>query len=105
MFDGNTFLPTTGIPMRKMACMSNPLALAEPVPLTVPILKQKSLIPDMRWEMGDGRWAQPTPAACGLWPVACGLVSPAYGRRISDFIISHAAVGHRSAQSPQCRHR
>ena len=44
MFDGKTFLPVTGMPMRKMACMSRLFALAEPVPLTVPILKAKSLI-------------------------------------------------------------
>src|SRR6185312_3651455 len=42
MFDGNTFLPVTGMPMRKIACMRIPLALAEPVPFTVPILKAKS---------------------------------------------------------------
>src|SRR5918996_4379377 len=43
MFDGNTFLPVTGTPMRKMACMMRPLAEAEPVPLAVAILKAKSL--------------------------------------------------------------
>jgi hypothetical protein len=43
MFDGKTFLPVTGIPMRKMACMRRLLALADPVPLTVPIRKAKSL--------------------------------------------------------------
>jgi hypothetical protein len=42
MFEGKTFFPTTGMPIRKMACISRPFALAEPVPLTVPILKQKS---------------------------------------------------------------
>src|SRR5215831_12297669 len=49
MFDGNTFLPVTEMPMRKMACMSRPFALADPVPLTVPILNAKSLM---------GRWNQ-----------------------------------------------
>ena len=44
MFDGNTFLPVTGTPIRKIACMIRPLALAEPVPLAVAILKAKSLI-------------------------------------------------------------
>ena len=44
MFDGKTFFPTTGMPMRKMACISSPFALADPVPFTVPILKQKSLV-------------------------------------------------------------
>src|SRR5713226_6963051 len=42
MFDGNRFLPETGMPMRKMACMSRPLALAEPVPLTLASLTAKS---------------------------------------------------------------
>ena len=44
MFEGNTFFPVTGTPIRKMACMIRPLALAEPVPLAVAILKAKSLI-------------------------------------------------------------
>src|SRR6266545_6574614 len=44
MFDGNTFLPVTGTPMRKMACMMRPFAEADPVPLAVAILKAKSLI-------------------------------------------------------------
>src|SRR3982750_3856608 len=42
MFDGKTFFPETGMPIRKMDCISNVFALAEPVPLTVPILKAKS---------------------------------------------------------------
>src|SRR6185503_4854556 len=44
MFDGNTFLPVTGMPIRKTACMSRLFALAEPVPFTVPILNAKSLM-------------------------------------------------------------
>ena len=62
--------------MRKMACMSNPLALAEPVPLTVPILKQKSFIPDMRWETGDGgrmTLSRDRGLACDLWPRQPGV--------------------------------
>ena len=43
MFEGKTFLPVTGTPMRKMACMIRPLADAEPVPLAVAILNAKSL--------------------------------------------------------------
>src|SRR4029078_1765688 len=46
MFDGKTFFPVTGMPMRKMACISKLLALAEPVPFTVPILKAKALTRD-----------------------------------------------------------
>ena len=44
MFDGKTFLPVTGMPIRKMACMIRPLAEADPVPLAVAILKAKSLV-------------------------------------------------------------
>src|SRR5215475_11291020 len=47
MFDGKTFLPVTGMPIRKMACMSSPFALAEPVPFTVPILNAKSLMREL----------------------------------------------------------
>src|SRR3990172_4763453 len=65
MFEGKTFFPTTGMPIRKMACMSNPLALAEPVPFTVPILKQKSLTAGMRDGEEGGACGQRTPAACG----------------------------------------
>ena len=43
MFEGKTFFPVTGTPIRKMACMISPLALAEPVPLAVAILNAKSL--------------------------------------------------------------
>ena len=43
MFDGNRFLPETGMPIRKMACISKLLALADPVPLTLANLIEKSL--------------------------------------------------------------
>src|SRR3954453_14457494 len=42
MLDGNRFLPETGIPMRKIACMRSPLALADPVPFTFASLNAKS---------------------------------------------------------------
>src|SRR6266542_3395331 len=42
MFEGKTFLPVTGIPMRKIDCMRSPFAEADPVPLAVAILKAKS---------------------------------------------------------------
>src|SRR5690606_19244872 len=42
MFEGKTFFPVTGIPIRKIVCMIRLFALAEPVPLTVPILNAKS---------------------------------------------------------------
>src|SRR5688572_25949742 len=47
MFDGNTFLPVTGTPIRKMACMMRPFAEAEPVPFAVAILNAKSLTRSM----------------------------------------------------------
>src|SRR5687767_14515296 len=42
MFDGNTFFPDTGMPIRKIACISRPFALAEPVPFTVAMRSAKS---------------------------------------------------------------
>ena len=48
MFDGKTFLPVTGMPIRKMACMIRPLADAEPVPFAVAILNAKSLTRSIR---------------------------------------------------------
>ena len=44
MLEGKMFLPETGMPIRKIACMSRPFALADPVPLTVPILNAKSFV-------------------------------------------------------------
>src|SRR5450432_3154493 len=43
MFEGHRFLPDTGTPMRKIACMMRPFALADPVPFVLAILKAKSL--------------------------------------------------------------
>src|SRR5262245_12347144 len=51
MFDGKMFLPETGMPIRKIACINSPLAEAEPVPFTVAILSAKSFTPDGE---GDG---------------------------------------------------
>src|SRR5579883_198636 len=45
MLDGKRFLPATGMPMRNIDCISSPLALAEPVPLTFASFRAKSLIP------------------------------------------------------------
>ena len=42
MLDGKMFFPETGIPIRKTACIKRELALVDPVPFTVPILKAKS---------------------------------------------------------------
>jgi hypothetical protein len=47
MFDGKTFFPVTGTPMRKIACMSSPFAEADPVPFGVAILNAKSLTRSM----------------------------------------------------------
>src|SRR4051794_11478118 len=62
MFDGKTFLPVTGIPIRKIACMMRPLADADPVPLAVAILNAKSftrsmgLLLDLRGSNPSQRW-------------------------------------------------
>src|SRR5450755_4910734 len=44
MLEGNRFFPETGIPIRKIACISNPFALADPVPLTLASLSAKSFV-------------------------------------------------------------
>src|SRR5690242_21511290 len=44
MFEGNTFLPVTGTPLRKIACMTRLLADADPVPFAVAILNAKSVV-------------------------------------------------------------
>src|SRR5579859_1199168 len=43
MFEGKRFLPDTGTPMRNIASSSSELALADPVPLTLASLSEKSL--------------------------------------------------------------
>src|SRR5580698_527920 len=45
MFDGKRFLPETGTPIRKIACMIRLLALAEPEPFTFASLIAKSFMP------------------------------------------------------------
>src|ERR1035437_8831619 len=54
MFDGKMFLPETGIPIRKIDCMRRLFALADPVPLTVAILKANELTEDGRPKTEDG---------------------------------------------------
>ena len=94
MFDGKRFLPETGTPIRKIACMSRLLALDEPVPLTLASLSAKSL----------------TLERC----VGCAIhghdgtgmrVDIASGISSSNFCMSQAAVGQRSAQRPQWTQR
>ena len=53
MFEGNRFFPDTGMPMRKIACISSPLALADPVPFTFASLNAKSFM--RRWPSGCTR--------------------------------------------------
>src|SRR3954451_22326356 len=53
MFEGNTFFPVTGTPMRKMACMISPFADADPVPLAVAILNAKLLMVFMNNDGGQ----------------------------------------------------
>ena len=45
MLEGKTFFPDTGTPMRKIACMISPLALADPVPLAVAMIGYQHEIP------------------------------------------------------------
>ena len=73
--------------MRKMAFISSVLALAEPVPFTLASLMTKSFT-------RSGAFAG--------WAM-CGR--SAWGRWIVDFCMSQAAVGQRSAHSPQCTQR
>ena len=42
MLEGNKFLPETGIPILKIACIKRLFALADPVPLTFASLMEKS---------------------------------------------------------------
>src|SRR6185295_20336803 len=53
MFEGKTFLPVTGTPIRKMACMIRPFADADPVPFAVAILNAKSLTRSIRYPSGS----------------------------------------------------
>ena len=96
MFDGNRFLPDTGTPMRKIARISRLLALDEPVPLTLASLSAKSFTLERvcwkRCSAMSGRHREPA-------------VDMASGIRSSNFCMSHAAVGQRSAHSPQCTQR
>ena len=101
MFDGKTFLPVTGMPMRKIACMSRLFALAEPVPLTVPILNAKSLTRVRAARRGCD--SQRHLADAQHVPRRFRSARPAYGISSSNWLMSHAAVGQRSAQRPQCR--
>ena len=79
--------------MRKMAFISRPLALAEPVPLTLAILMTKSFT---RVAGSRHRDSVLHDAASSR---ACGQCTT------SDFCMSQAAVGQRSAHSPQCTQR
>src|ERR1043165_1700246 len=66
MFDGKTFFPVTGMPIRKIACIRRLFALAEPVPFTVPIRKAKSFL-------------LPCPERSEGSVVGCGTAAPALG--------------------------
>src|SRR6266542_3166834 len=75
MFDGNTFLPVTGTPMRKMACMMRPFAEADPVPLAVAILKAKSLIRSIELKLPAASCQLP---AMGFDLKSCQLPATSY---------------------------
>src|SRR6185503_3638165 len=101
MFEGKTFLPVTGTPIRKMACMMRPLADADPVPLAVAILKAKSLTRSIRYPSGSTG----TLAGCCTHPdgsyAFTGCNVPARGSSTANLRMSHAYVGQRSAHRPQ----
>src|SRR4026207_2466691 len=101
MLEGKTFLPVTGTPIRKMACISRPLADADPVPLAVAILKAKSLTRSISFQcarLGASRGEHQghTATVAGTTESACGI-------KTANFRMSHAYVGHLSAHRPQCR--
>ena len=86
MFDGKTFLPVTGTPIRKIACMMRPLADADPVPFAVAILNANSLTRSMYVvalgaSVSDGIAYTPTGA--------CATV-PASGMRTANLRMSQA---------------
>src|SRR5277367_1909710 len=97
--------------------MSSVLALAEPVPLTVAILMVKSLTRLVAvWVIGfwgflgalEAGWpgvAAHAQAILGLRASMATASACAWGQWSEDFCMSQAAVGQRSAHSPQCTHR
>ena len=95
MFDGKRFLPDTGTPMRKIARISRLFALDDPVPLTLASFKAKSFTLE-RAARSAALHVRSAPE-CGV-DTASGISS-------SNFCMSHAAVGQRSAQSPQWTQR
>ena len=91
MFDGKTFLPVTGTPIRKMACMIRPLADAEPVPLAVAILNAKSLTRSIRYPSRvDGTRPGRSPMQYGRYAFT-GCNSAGQGNQsTANFRMSHA---------------
>src|ERR1035437_7743145 len=83
MFDGKMFLPETGIPIRKIDCMSSALALALPVPLTVAILKEKTLTrAESRRPEAGGQDLEPLIPRLRRFLRAFGFGLPASGFRL-----------------------
>ena len=109
MFDGKMFFPGDRNAHAENGLHEHRVRDADPVPLTVPILKAKSLMEDGRWKMEDLDMVIFPPLSGSNFRSSIfhlpSLFANAYGITSSNFLISHAAVGHRSAHSPQCRHR
>ena len=112
MLEGKKFLPATGIPIRNRVFISNELALAEPVPFTLAMRIVKSLSAGMsHGDQAAERTVEPTASDDILRPSVDplgGIPSAswsAYGVSNSNFCMSQAAVGQRSAQRPQCTQR
>ena len=98
MFDGKMLRGLTGTPMRRIDRANSSLAEAEPEPLTLANLTTKSLTASMRLIPVSTCAFMPRPRAARLrQPGPACVVSS------RNFCMSHAPVGQRSAQRPQCR--
>src|SRR6187551_3092981 len=108
MLEGNRFLPDTGMPMRKIACISRPFALAEPVPLTFASLSAKSLVRTSRagtFDPGPGFAARsrapagraPSSSARRLFGCSCSIAC------VRDYEVEllHVPGGRRAALGAQ----
>src|SRR5712671_5581735 len=101
MFDGKMLRELAGIPIRRIDLANSALALAEPDPLTLANLTTKSLT---LWIAATSRLDC---NAIGSELVKNGHrlrhAGPATVMSRRNLRMSHAPVGQRSAQRPQCR--
>src|SRR5215470_8856135 len=101
MFDGKMLRELAGMPMRRIDRANRPLALAEPDPFTLANLTTKSLT---LWIAANPRFDC---FAIGSMLLLGGHrlrhAGPASVMSRRNLRMSHAPVGQRSAQRPQCR--